>query len=62
MHRRIRDRRDPFWDDGVGARFRNRRVVAESAVAFALATVACGVTTALWLQQLIPFVGRILPH
>jgi hypothetical protein len=62
MLRRIGRGRDPFWDDGVGARQRNRRVVVEGVVAFSLATVACGVTAALWFELLAPFVARFLPH
>lgn len=45
-------RRDPFWDDGRGARRTNRRVRLESLVAVALAIVACGVTAAAWFHVL----------
>jgi len=51
-------RHDPFWDDGKGARRRNRRVRAESAVALTLAIAACGLTAAMWLRQVVlPILG-----
>jgi hypothetical protein len=50
-------RRDPFWDDGKGARRRNRRVRFEGALAFALAIAACGLTAAMWLRQVLPVLG-----
>jgi hypothetical protein len=62
MLRKIGRGRDPFWDDGVGARHRNRRVVLESVVACGIAIVACGLVAALWLRALAPLVGSVLPH
>jgi len=50
-------RRDPFWDDGKGARRRQLRVRIEGTIAFALAMAACGLTAAMWLRQLLPVVG-----
>jgi hypothetical protein len=50
-------RRDPYWDDGKGARRRNVRVRLESIVALALALTACGLTAAMWLRQILPVVG-----
>ena len=61
MLRHFRDRRDPFWDDGVGARQRNYRVKVQSFLAFGFSIMACGLTAAVWLQ---PFVqaGARLTH
>jgi hypothetical protein len=53
--------RDPFWDDGVGARRTRLRVKIEGFLAFALAIVACGLTTAMWLLQIAPFWNQINP-
>jgi hypothetical protein len=50
-------RRDPFWDDGKGARRRQLRLRIEGTIAFALAMAACGLTAAMWLRQLLPVVG-----
>jgi hypothetical protein len=50
-------RRDPYWDDGKGARRRNVRVRIESMVALGLALTACGLTAAMWLRQILPVVG-----
>lgn len=46
-------RRDPYWDDGKGARRRNLRVRIESVVAVSLALAACGLTAAMWLRQVV---------
>ena len=46
-------RRDPYWDDGKGARRRNLRVRIESVVAVTLAIAACGLTAALWMRQIV---------
>jgi hypothetical protein len=51
------DHHDPFWDDGKGARRRNRRVRLQSAVALMLAIAACGLTAAMWLRQVLPVLG-----
>jgi hypothetical protein len=46
---------DPFWDlEGVGAKRSRRHHTIVSDLAFALAVVACGLTAAAWLQQLLP--------
>ena len=50
-------KRDPFWDDGRGARRRNRRVRFEGALALALAIAACGLTAAMWARQVLPVLG-----
>ena len=50
-------RRDPYWDDGKGARRRNVRLRLEGMMALALAITACGLTAAMWLRQLLPVVG-----
>jgi fructose-1,6-bisphosphatase/inositol monophosphatase family enzyme len=52
-------RRDPFWDDGEGARRTQRRVRLEGFVALAIAIVACGVTAALWLRTLSPLMDAL---
>jgi hypothetical protein len=52
-------RRDPFWDDGQGARKTHRRLRLEGFVALAIAIVACGVTAALWLRTLAPLAGGL---
>ena len=50
-------RRDPYWDDGKGARRRQLRLRIEGFLALALALTACGLTAAMWLRQLLPVVG-----
>jgi hypothetical protein len=50
-------RRDPYWDDGKGARRRQLRLRVEGFLALALALAACGLTAAMWLRQLLPVVG-----
>ena len=47
----------PFWDDGKGARRRNRRVRLEGVVALMLAIAACGLTAAMWARQVLPVLG-----
>jgi hypothetical protein len=56
---RIRNARDPFWDDGTGARQTHRRVRIESFLAIAIAIVACGLTLAVWLRALAPLASGI---
>jgi hypothetical protein len=56
---RLRQRRDPFWDDGVAARERNHRYRIESATAFCISIIACGLTVAMWLRTLVDLVGRL---
>ena len=59
MFGRIRRRRDPFWDDGIAARGRNHRVSIESALAFTLAVLACGLAAAMWMRPLVGLVSRL---
>jgi hypothetical protein len=56
---RLRHTRDPFWDDGKGARKTQRRLQVESFIALAIAIAACGLTAALWLQTLAPLASGI---
>ena len=58
MFGRLRTR-DPWWDDGTGARRTHRRVRIESFIAFSIAIVACGVTAALWLHALAPLASGL---
>ena len=51
--------RDPFWDDGKGARLSRRRHRATGMLAFALAIGACGLTAAVWLRELAPVAERL---
>jgi hypothetical protein len=55
-------RRDPFWDDGKGARRTHRRLRVEGFVALAIAIVACGVAIALWLRMLAPLTDALGLH
>jgi hypothetical protein len=50
-------RRDPYWDDGKGARRRHLRVRLEGVIALGLAIAACGLTAAMWLRQILNAVG-----
>ncbi len=55
-----RGRRDPWWDlEGVDARRNRQRRTFVGSLAFAVAVVACGLTTAAWLQVLLPVLGRL---
>jgi hypothetical protein len=58
MFGRLRTR-DPWWDDGTGARKTHRRVRIEGFIALSIAIVACGVTLALWLRALAPLAGGL---
>jgi hypothetical protein len=51
--------RDPFWDDGRGARRSHRRIRIEGFIALSIAIVACGLTVAVWLRTLAPLVGGL---
>jgi hypothetical protein len=53
----FRKGRDPFWDDGVGARGAQHRARIEGVIAIALAIVACGLVTAMWLRILAASIG-----
>ena len=59
---RLRRPRDPFWDDGTGARRTHRRVRFEGFLAISMAIVACGLTTARWLRLLAPVATGVVPH
>ena len=52
--------RDPWWDDGTGARRARGRRRAVSVTALIVAIVACGLTVAVWILQLVPTAGRLL--
>lgn len=56
---RIRRPRDPFWDEGKGARRTHRRVQFEGLLAVAMAIVAVGVTAAVWIRLLAPLATTI---
>ena len=56
---RLRHTRDPWWDDGQGARKTQRRLQIESFLALAIAIAACGLTAAVWLQTLAPLASGI---
>jgi hypothetical protein len=56
----LRRGHDPFWDlEGQGARKSRRYHNIVSDLAFALAVVACGLTAAAWIQQLLPLFSRL---
>jgi hypothetical protein len=52
-------KRDPFWDDGKGARRRQLRLRIEGLFALLLAIGACGLTVAMWLRQVGPAIGGL---
>ena len=52
--------RDPWWDDGTGARRTRTRRRLVGATALALAIVACGLTAAAWVAELLPAASRLL--
>jgi hypothetical protein len=56
----LRRGRDPFWDDGVGARRSRTRRRWISRLALAIAIVAVGLTAAVWILELVPDAGRLL--
>jgi hypothetical protein len=56
----LRRGRDPFWDDGVGARRSRTRRRWISRLALAIAIVAVGLTAAEWILELVPDAGRLL--
>jgi hypothetical protein len=56
---RVRRPRDPFWDEGRGARRTHRRLRVEGLIALGLAIVACGVIAAFWLLTLAPLTESI---
>jgi hypothetical protein len=55
MMMRWRSGRDPFWDDGQGARRTRTRRTAIGSLAFAVSIVACGLTLAAWVRLVLPF-------
>ena len=60
MHGRVRRPRDPFWDDGKGARRTYRRVKVEGLLAIVMAIVAVGVTAAVWIRLLAPLADTLV--
>jgi hypothetical protein len=52
-------RRDPFWDDGRGARRRHLVKRLQGEVAFSIAVVACGLTAYAWIQVLRPVLHQL---
>jgi hypothetical protein len=52
-------RRDPYWDDGRGARRHNLRVRIQGHLAFSMAVVACGLTLYAWIQVLQPLFHQL---
>lgn len=59
MLMRWRSGRDPFWEDGQGARRLRTRQRITGSVAFAVAIVACGLTAAAWMSRLAPLFGGV---
>jgi hypothetical protein len=55
-----RSDRDPFWDDGIGARRSRTRRRWVGRLALAIAIVAAGLTAALWILELAPAAGQLL--
>jgi hypothetical protein len=49
-----RANRDPWWDDGVGARRARTRRRVTSKFALVVAIVACGLTAAAWIHTIAP--------
>ena len=50
-----RANRDPWWDDGIGARKKRTRRRVLSKAALGVAIVACGLTAAAWIHTIAPF-------
>ena len=57
MSGRLHGARDPFWDDGVGARRTYRRFRVEGAVALGISIIACGLTAAVWARTVAHLIG-----
>jgi hypothetical protein len=51
--------RDPWWDDGTGARRTRTRRRVIGHFALALAIIACGLTAAAWLREVLPAAGQL---
>ncbi len=58
---RLRSSRDPWWDDGVGARKTRTRKTIVGWLAFAVSVVACGLTAAAWIRLVLPFISGGTP-
>jgi hypothetical protein len=56
---RVRRPRDPYWDEGRGARRTQRRLRFEGLIALGLAIMACGVIAAFWLLTLAPLADGV---
>ena len=61
MLMRMRSGRDPFWDDGQGARRLRLRKRVTGNAALAIAIVACGLTAAMWIREIGPAASQLLP-
>lgn len=57
---RFRSSRDPWWDDGQGARRQHTRQRVIGTTAFVAAIVATGLTVAMWVRELAPLAERLL--
>ena len=57
---RMRTARDPWWDDGQGAKRAHTRSQVTSVLAFAAAVAACGLTAAAWIRTILPAIGSPL--
>ena len=53
--------RDPFWDDGQGARRLQLRKRITGNLALVIAIVACGLTAAMWIREVGPVASQLLP-
>ena len=60
MLMRIRSSRDPFWDDGQGARRLRLRKRLTGNAALMIAIVACGLTAAMWVRLVAPAASQLL--
>ena len=54
MMLRLRSNRDPWWDDGQGARQSRSRRTRIGSAAFAISIIACGLTAAAWVRLVLP--------
>lgn len=54
---RMRTVRDPWWDDGQGAKKARTRSQVTGVLAFALAIAACGLTVAAWVRTILPAIA-----
>jgi hypothetical protein len=52
-------RRDPWWEDGTGARRDRTRERVVGSTALVLAIAACGLAAAVWIRTLLPMVTQL---